>query len=132
MYKIILRWAINTVAIWAAITVVPGIHIQTQKNWWLAILGLALIFGLVNAILRPIIEMLTCPLIILTLGLGTLLINTLLFWLTGLIGAKFGIGFTVDGFWPAFFGALVVTIVSVVLTLFIRDERQSRPRRMAK
>jgi len=132
MFKIILRWAINAIALWAAITIVPGIHIQTQGNWWLAILGLALIFGLVNAILRPIIEMLTCPLIILTLGLGTLLINTLLFWLTGLIGAKFGIGFIVDGFWPAFFGALVVTVVSVVLTLFIRDDRQWRMRRKSK
>ena len=129
MYKIILRWAINAIALWAAITIVPGIHAQKD---WLAILGLALIFGLVNAILRPIIEMLTCPLIILTLGLGTLLINTLLFWLTGLIGEKFGIGFRVDGFWPAFFGALVVTVISVVLTLFIRDERRARPRRAAK
>lgn len=132
MEKIIVRWAINAIALWAAVTIVPGIHIQTQGNWWLAILGLALIFGLVNAILRPIIEMLTCPLIILTLGLGTLLINTLLFWLTGLIGAKFGIGFTVDGFWPAFFGALVVTIVSIVLTMLIPDRRQPRARRASK
>lgn len=131
MYRIILRWAINTVAMWVAVSFVPGIHIQAQRGWWLTILGLALIFGLVNAILRPIIEMLTCPLIILTLGLGTLLINTLLFWLTGLIGAKFGIGFTVDGFWPAFFGALVITIVSVVLTLVIRDERRAARRARA-
>lgn len=132
MEKIIVRWVINAIALWAAVTIVPGIHIQTQGNWWLAILGLALIFGLMNAIVRPIIEMLTCPLIVLTLGLGTLLINTLLFWLTGLIGAKFGIGFTVDGFWPAFLGALVVTVVSVVLTFIIPDKRQPRPRRASK
>ena len=132
MEKIIVRWMINAIALWAAVTIVPGIHIQTQGNWWLAILGLALIFGLMNAIVRPIIEMLTCPLIVLTLGLGTLLINTLLFWLTGLIGAKFGIGFTVDGFWPAFLGALVVTVVSVVLTFIIPDKRQPRPRRASK
>jgi len=132
MEKIIVRWVINAIALWAAVTIVPGIHIQTQGNWWLAILGLALIFGLMNAIVRPIIEMLTCPLIVLTLGLGTLLINTLLFWLTGLIGEKFGIGFTVDGFWPAFLGALVVTVVSVVLTFLIPDKRQPRPRRASK
>jgi putative membrane protein len=125
MTRLILRLAINAVALWAAITYVPGIHADELS--WPAILGLAFIFGLVNALLRPLIELLTCPFIILTLGLGTLLINTFLFWLTGLIGNNFDIGYTVDGFWPAFLGALVVTIISVVLTLFIRDE--TRPRR---
>ncbi len=125
MTRLILRLAINAVALWAAINFVPGIHADELS--WPAILGLALIFGLVNALVRPLIELLTCPLIILTLGLGTLLINTLLFWLTGLIGSRFDIGYTVDGFWPAFLGALVVTLVSVVLTLLLRDE--SRPRR---
>ena len=127
MQKLILRWAINAVAIWVAITYVPGI--ERTETGWLPILGLALIFGLVNALLRPLIEILTCPFIILTLGLGTLLINTLLFWLTGLIGNQFGMGFTVDGFWPAFLGALVVSVVSVVLTLILRDELRGRRRR---
>ncbi|MGH2521766.1 MAG: phage holin family protein [Anaerolineales bacterium] len=128
MTKLILRWAINAIALWVAITYVPGIHAQ---GGWPAILGLALIFGLVNALLRPLLEILTCPFIILTLGLGVLLINALLFWLTGLIGQQFGIGFTVDGFWPAFFGALVVSVISIVLSLLIRDEvgRRPRPRR---
>jgi putative membrane protein len=135
MTKLILRWAINAVALWAAITFVPGI--EETRTGWLPIVLLALIFGLVNALLRPLLELLTCPLIILTLGLGTLLINTLLFWLTGLIGQYFGIGFTVppgwDGFWAAFLGALVVSVVSVVLTLLLKDElrgrRRPRPRR---
>jgi len=124
MTKLILRWAINAIALWVAITYVPGIHAQ---GGWPALLGLALIFGLVNALLRPLLEILTCPLLILTLGVGVLLINALLFWLTGLIGQQFGIGFTVDGFWPAFFGALVVSVVSIVLSLLIRDG--VRPRR---
>jgi putative membrane protein len=127
MQRLILRWAINAVAIWVALTFVPGIH-QTQTGW-LPIIGLAVIFGVVNALLRPLIELLTCPLIVLTLGLGTLLINTLLFWLSGQIGQYFGVGFTVDGFWPAFFGALVVSVVSVVLTLFVKDELRGRRRR---
>ena len=127
MTRILLRWAINAVALWAAITYVPGI--EADQLSWPAILGLALIFGLINALVRPVIELLTCPLIILTLGLGTLLINTFLFWLTGLIGSRFDIGFTVDGFWPAFLGALVVTLVSVVLTMLIRDEGAERRRR---
>ena len=75
MFKIILRWAINAIALWAAITIVPGIHIQTQGNWWLAILGLALIFGLVNALVRPIVKSLACGLIVLTLGLAIFIIN---------------------------------------------------------
>ncbi len=123
MTKLIIRWVINAIALWVAITFVPGIHSQPS---WVGIFGLALIFGLVNALLHPLISLLTCPLLILTLGLGTLLINTLLFWLSGLIGNQFGIGFTVDGFWPAFFGALIVTLVSTVLTLFVKDELKGR------
>jgi putative membrane protein len=123
MLKLILRLIINAVALWIAITFVPGIRAEPS---WLGILGLALIFGVINALLRPLIELLTCPLIILTLGLGTLLINTLLFWLCGLIGNQFGFGFTVDGFWPAFFGALIVSLVSLVLTLFLKDELKGR------
>lgn len=139
MVKLILRWAINAVALWAAVTFVPGI---SGPRDWLSILGLALLFGLINAGLRPLLTVLTCPLIILTLGLGTLLLNTLLFWLTSVasqsLSAYFGwtIGFTVDGFWPAFFGALVVSIVSVVLSVFVREDdgaerRRDRERRRA-
>ncbi len=125
MIKLILRWAINAVALWVAITFVPGIH---ATGGWLGLLGLALIFGFVNALFRPLLKFLTCPLIILTLGLFTLLINTLLFWLSGLIGQYFGVGFTVDGFWPAFLGGLVVSVVSMVLTLFVKDDLEGRRR----
>jgi putative membrane protein len=125
MFKFLLRWLISAVALYAAIVLVPGIHMVTNlREQWLAILLLALVFGLLNALLRPLLMMLTCPLIILTLGIGTLLINTLLFVLTGWIGTQFGWGFSVDGFIPAFLGALVVTIVSVALSLFIRDTRK--------
>jgi putative membrane protein len=127
MTRLILRLAINAFALWVAISYVPGIHADELS--WPAILGLALIFGLINALVRPLIELLTCPFIILTLGLGTLLINTLLFWLTGVIGSRFDIGYSVDGFWPAFLGALVVSIISVALTLLIRDDRGERRRR---
>ncbi len=127
MTRLLLRWAINAVALWAAIRFVPGI--EADELTWPALIGLALIFGLINALVRPLIELLTCPLLILTLGLGTLLITTLLFWLTGLIGSRFDIGFTVDGFWPAFLGALVVSLISVVLTMLIRDESGERRRR---
>ena len=136
MQKLILRWAINAVALWVAITFVPGVH--AERSWW-TIMALALVFGLVNALVRPLITFLTCPLIVLTLGLGTLLVNTLMFWLTSVlstfVGQQFGypIGFTVEGFWPAFFGALVVSLVSIVLSLLLKDplegRRRWRPRR---
>jgi len=120
MTKLLLRLVINMLALYAAMALVPGIEAQSEN--WLSFIWLALIFGLINALLRPLLMLLTCPLIILTLGLGTLLINTLLFYLAGVIGQAFNVGFTVDGFWPAFLGALVVSIVSMVLSLLLRDE----------
>ena len=123
MTKFILRWVINAVALYLAVYFVPGVNLQ---GGFTSILWLALIFGLINAFLRPLLKLLTCPLIFLTLGLFTLLINTFLFWLTGQVGQAFGIGFTIDGFWPAFLGGLVVTIVSVVLSLILKDELKAR------
>lgn len=124
MNNFILRLIINAVALYAAIVLVPGIELQGGASQWLAVLLLALVFGLLNALLRPLLFFLTCPLIILTLGLGTLLINTLLFYLTGLIGAQFGWGFTTDSFLSAFLGALVVSIVSFFLSLLLREDRR--------
>ena len=123
MTKFILRWTINAVALYLAIYLVDGVDMQ---GGWTSIIWLALIFGLINAFLRPLLKLLTCPLIFLTLGLFTLLINTFLFWLTGQAGQMFGIGFTVDSFWPAFLGGLVVTIVSVILSLILKDELKKR------
>jgi putative membrane protein len=122
MTKFILRWIINAIAIFLAIKFVPGIHLDSL----LSIIWLALIFGLVNAFLRPLLKLLTCPLIILTLGLFTLLINAFLFWLTGQIGHLFGILLAFDGFWPIFLGALVISIVSIVLSLILKDELRGR------
>ncbi len=128
MTRLVLRWIINAIALWVAVTFIPGIHAQGNG---LSIWGLALIFGFVNALFRPLLKFLTCPLIVLTLGLFILLINTLLFWVSGLIGQYFGIGFTVDGFWPAFFGSLVVSLVSMALTLLVKDELENRHKRRA-
>jgi putative membrane protein len=76
----------------------------------------------VNALFSPLLKLLTCPLILLTLGLFTLVINTLLFYVAGQIGTYFHVGFTVSGFWAAFLGSIVVSLVSIVLTLVFRDE----------
>ena len=123
MTKFILRWMINAVAIYVAVLIVPGISLQSG---WVSVFWLALIFGLINAFLRPLLKLLTCPLILLTLGLFTLLINTFLFWLTGQIGLAFGFGLLIDGFMPAFLGGLVVTVVSVVMSLILKDELRGK------
>lgn len=126
MWRFLLRLLINAVALYVAIRIVPGIHAQNMG--WVAILLLALVFGVVNALFGPLLKFLTCPLILLTLGLFTLVINTFLFWLAGQIGELFGVGFSVDGFWAAFLGSLVVSIVSVALSLFFRDTLRERKR----
>ncbi len=122
MQRLILRWAINALALYLAIGTgwISGIHPQNTQ-WW-AILGLALVFGVVHALLRPLLKFLTCPLILITLGLFTLIINTALFWFTGWMGQYFNIGFTVEGFWPAFWGGLLVGVASAVLSVLLRSE----------
>jgi len=120
--RFLIRWAVNAVALWVAFKIVPGIHVE--KLTLEAIIIIAAVFGLVNAIIRPIIAFLTCPLIILTLGLGTLLINAAMFWLAGQLSNLFGFGFVVDGFWPALLGALVVSIVSVILSAVLGGRRR--------
>ena len=124
MNRFVIRWLINVIALYAAVAIVPGIHPQSAN--WISFIWLALIFGFLNALLRPLLKFLTCPLIVLTLGVFTLVINTFLFWLAGVVGTNFGIGFTIDGFWPAFLGGLVVSVVSIVLTMVFKDEMKRR------
>jgi putative membrane protein len=126
MTRFIASWAINAVALYAAIAIMQSRGITPQSTNWLSFVWLALIFGLINALIRPLLKVLTCPFIILTLGLGALLINTLMFYLAGLIGSRFGVGFTVDGFWPAFLGALIVTVISVVLNGLLREDSRRK------
>jgi putative membrane protein len=120
--KFIIQILINAVAFFAAITIMRGHGIEAQGNVLVDYLLLGLIFSIINAVLRPIVSLLGCPVIILTLGLGILLINTLLFYLTGLIGESLGVGFTVDGFVPAFLGALIVSVVGMVLNVALHRE----------
>lgn len=134
MERLILRIAINALAIYAAVGTgwISGIEPENTAWWAFALLGL--IFGPVNLLVRPILKFLTCPLILVTLGLFTLVINGVLFWLTGIIGQLFGIGYSFppleDGFWqaflPVFLGGLVVGVVNTVLTLVFKDELKSR------
>jgi len=129
MKKALVRLAINAVALYAAIAILNGKGITPQSENWVSLVWLALIFGLINAVLKPVLTVVGCPILILTLGLGALLINTLLFYLAGLVGTQFGVGFTVDGFWPAFLGSVIVSLVSFTLNIFIKDDRDDDRRR---
>jgi putative membrane protein len=124
--KFIIRWGINAVALYAAIAILPA-RLSFESKWGLAgIIFLALVFGFVNALFRPLLKFLSCPLIILTLGLFTLVINTLLFAATAWIGGFVGLTLTIaDPFWwNAFLGALIVSAISILLNLFLKDERK--------
>ncbi len=120
MKKFITRWVINAVAIATAVYFVPGIDLGGNLS---SLIWLALIFGLVNALLRPIIKLFTFPLIFLTLGLFSLIINSFLFWLTSLIGQGFGVGLHIADpiFWNSLLGGLVVSIVSTILSMIFKD-----------
>jgi len=125
MTKFLLRLIINAIALYLAVQIVPGIDLRSGLP---SLLWLALIFGLVNALVRPLLKFLTCALIILTLGLFTLVINTFMFWLTSIIGQSFGIALVISDpvWWNAFLGGLVVSIVSVIMTMILKDELKSR------
>ncbi|MBS1818861.1 MAG: phage holin family protein [Acidobacteria bacterium] len=118
----LLRLVVNAVALWAATRLVPGVSYAGEP---LPFIGVALIFGIINATLRPLMKLLTCPLILLTLGLFALIVNGLMLWLTSSIATSLGIGFHVDGFWPAFWGALVVSIVSAILSMAFKSDTEN-------
>jgi putative membrane protein len=128
MRKLLLRWLIDAVAVWAAIQWVPGI---TAVDGWGTVLIVALILGLVNALISPIIKLLTCPLILLSLGLFTLVINAMMLLLAAAIARGVGIGFQVDGFVPALLGSVVISVVSFALSALtgVNEDRRRQRRR---
>jgi putative membrane protein len=107
------RVLVNALAIYLAAAIVPGVEISSV----LAALGAGLVFGLVNAFVRPVLLVLTLPLTLLTLGLFLFVLNAFCFWLTSALVK----GFDVHGFWAAVFGALLVSVVSWALTAFLSD-----------
>lgn len=127
--RLLMRWLITAAALFIAAATVPGITI-TDQNGWVAVFIMAAVFGLVNAFIRPILTLLSCPLVLLTLGLFTLVINALCLWLSAWIAQNwFGAGFTVNGFFPALIGGIVVGIVSFLLSMFLPDEDERSRRR---
>ncbi len=121
---LVLRLLINAGALWAATTLVPGISFTGDTVRFLVV---ALVFGLLNALVRPILMLLSLPLLILTLGLFTFVLNAVILMITGALSDRLGLGFHVAGFFPAFVGALIVTVVSFVLSIFVKpgDDRRT-------
>ena len=126
MMRVLLRWLINAIAVWVAIQIVPGIH---AEGGWAVITAVALILGLANAMIKPLLTILSCPLLILTLGLFTLVINAAVLMITSWAAGLLGLNFAVSGFWAAFWGGIVISIVSVILSVFLADDKgRSRKR----
>jgi len=124
--RLIIRWLITALALVVAAAIVPGIEIQEQ-NAWVTVLVMAAVFGLVNAFVRPILTLLSCPLILLTLGLFLLVINAVALMLASWIAVNwFGQGFYVNGFWPALLGSIVVSVISFVASLLLGDAGEDR------
>lgn len=110
----LLRLAVSALATALAVWLVPGLTL-TGENQVLTLVLVALIFGAVNAVVKPITQALTACVIILTMGLFLLVINALMLMLTGWLASQVGLGFEVDGFWPALFGSVIISVVSALL-----------------
>lgn len=114
----LIRLLVNAAALWVATQIVTGV---TYRGAIMPFIAVALVFGIVNAIIRPILKFFTFPLFILTFGLFALVLNGLMLWLTSSLSGALGLGFHVGGFVPAFWGALVVSLVSTLLGILIRE-----------
>ncbi|HEY5940463.1 MAG TPA: phage holin family protein [Gemmatimonadales bacterium] len=123
MRALLLHWVLNAAALWVAAAIVPGLDFNGGVG---RLLLVAAVFGIVNTTLRPLLTILTCPLILVTLGLFTLVINALMLLVTGWLSETWNLGFTVMGFWAAFWGGLVVGVVSMALSLLL-PAKASRP-----
>jgi putative membrane protein len=122
--KIFIRVVTTAIALWAA-TLLPGIALTTASTPRKAgtLIAVAIVFGLINAFLKPIVKTFGCVFYVLTLGLFALVVNGLLLWLASWVAGKMDLPFHVSGFWAAFWGAIVVGVVSWLLNLFVHDDR---------
>jgi putative membrane protein len=126
--RFLIRVLASAAALAVATAVVPGIELTTGSGTSkvLTLIAVALIFGLINAFLKPIVKIVGCAFYILTLGLIALVVNALLLWLTSWLADKLNLPWHITGFWPAFWGAIIVSVVGWLLSILIRD-RSDKP-----
>ncbi|MER5349692.1 phage holin family protein [Kitasatospora sp. NPDC002551] len=124
MKGFLIKTLVNAAAIWVAAWIVSGITL-TGDDWQhktLTVVAVALVFGVVNWLIKPVVQLLSLPLVFLTLGLFTFVVNALMLWLTSWASDKLDLDFHVDGFWSALFGALIVSLVSWGLSLALDED----------
>lgn len=124
MDSFIIRLIINALAIAATAWLLPGITVGGNPT--LTIILVALIFGIVNAVIKPIFSFVTCGLYVLTLGLFTFIANAVMLWVTQYVAAWFGLQFRIDSFWTAILGALIISVVSFILSMMFGKEKRHR------
>jgi putative membrane protein len=121
--KLILRWLIIAISLFVAAWIIPGIMVEGDA--WVAYSVMAIVLGLVNALIRPILKFLSCGFILITLGLFVFVINAATFLLSAQIAQNwFGVGFYVDGFGAALLGSIVVSLVTLILSKILIDEEK--------
>jgi putative membrane protein len=126
--KVLIRVLITAAALAVATGIVPGIQLQTGSTLSKVstLIVVALIFGVVNAVLKPIVKTVGCLFYILTLGLIGLVVNGLLLWLTSWVAGQLSLPFHITGFWAAFWGAIIVGVVGWLLNMFVGDRGRGR------
>jgi putative membrane protein len=128
--NVVVKTIINGAALFLAAAIVPGIHLGEEGSTTKTVgtvLVVALIFGIINAILKPLVQLLSLPVIVLTLGLFLLVINALMLQLTSWLAGALGMSFHVDNFfWDAILGALIITVVASILNAIVPDPDRSR------
>lgn len=125
--RIVIRLLINSVALGAAAYLIPGIRVGdlSRTDTLVTIVVVALVFGLINALIRPVVVVLSCPLLIVTMGLFTIVINTVMLWLTGVIAHRvLGLPFSVATWVDAFLGSLVISVASFILSMLLGEEKR--------
>lgn len=117
--RLLARWVVSSIALAVAAWLVPGVSVEGSMGI-VSVAVMAVLLGLLNATLRPLLAFLGCGFVAITLGIGMLFINALVFWAAGALAP----GFVVDGYWPAFFGSLIVSVVSWALSFLVPDKSE--------
>ncbi len=122
--KLILRLALNAGAVFLAVNLIPGLVPQNDVWWAYVIFGLVL--GLLNGLLKPLLKLLTCPLILLTLGLFNLVINTIMLYAANWVGSMFESGLYIENFWSALLGAVIISVINVLFDGLVKDSKKKK------
>lgn len=123
--SVLIKLLINSAALWVAVQLVDGVSFS--GDWWLLVV-VALVFGVLNVSVKPVLMLLTLPFFLVTLGLFTFVLNAFMLWLTSALAGALQLGFHVDGFGAAFLGALVVSLVSLILSIVVPQPAAHTPR----